>query len=65
MEMCLLIVKYMKNDKSLIKDVKNMIFEKKIAFLNDLNFLELPIKKEILSELERNEDNEIMEAWRD
>ena len=63
--MCLLIVKYMKNDKSLIKDVKNMIFEKKIAFLNDLNFLELPIKKEILSELERNEDNEIMEAWRD
>ena len=25
----------------------------------------MPIKKEILSELERNEDNEIMEAWRD
>ena len=37
----------------------------KEKLLDDLNFLELPIKKEILRELGRNEDNEIMEAWRE
>ncbi len=60
-----LIVKYMKNDKSLVNDIRKMSNEKKVKLLSDMTFLELPIKKEILRELGRNEDNEIMEAWRD
>ena len=60
-----LIVKYMKKDDSLIDDLKEMKMVAKEKLLDDLNFLELPIKKEILRELGRNEDNEIMEAWRD
>ena len=59
-----LIVKYMKNDESLIDDVKKMNFVEKKTLFNDLSFLELPIKKNIIGELSSNEDNEIMEAWR-
>ena len=59
-----LIVKYMKNDKSLIDDVKKMNVEKKKKLLNDLAFMELPIKKIIIDELGQNEDSEIMNAWR-
>ena len=43
-----LIVKYMKNDESLIDDVKKMNFVEKKTLFNDLSFLELPIKKKIL-----------------
>ena len=59
-----LIVKYMKNDNSLIDDVKKMNDEKKKKLLNDLVFMELPIKKIIIDELGQNEDSEIMNAWR-
>ena len=59
-----LIVKYMKNDKSLIDDVKKMNDEKKKKLLNDLVFMELPIKKIIIDELGQNEDSEMMNAWR-
>ena len=60
------IIKYMKDDDdSLIEDVKKMNIEKKNKLINDLNFLELPIKKDIINELGCNEDNEMMEAWRD
>ncbi len=59
-----LIVKYMKNDKSLIDDVKKMNVEKKKKLLNDLVFMELPIKKIIIDELGQNEDSEMMNAWK-
>ena len=60
-----LIIKYMKNDVSLIEDVKKMSLEGRNKLIDDLTFLELPIKKDVLSELCHNEDNEMMEAWRD
>ena len=58
------IVKYMKNDDSLMKDMKSMNKEERIRLLDDLSFLELPVKKDVIYELVRNEDNEMMEAWR-
>ena len=60
----LLIAKYMNNDESLLNDIKKMDNEKKKRLLSDLDFLELPIKKDIMSELGCNEDNELMEIWR-
>ena len=59
-----LIVKYMKNDKSLQEDLKKMNFEKKSKLLDDLNFLELPIKKKVIKLIECNEDALKMDAWR-
>ena len=59
------IVKYMKDDECLIDDLKKMNLATKEKLLDDLNFLELPIKKEFVKELGHNEDNEIMEAWRE
>ena len=59
-----LIVKYMKNDKSLEEDIRNMSSEKKVKLLGDMAFLELPIKKGIIIKICHNEDNDIMEAWR-
>ena len=59
-----LIVKYMKEDYSLIDDLKKMNLITKEKLLDDLNFLELPIKKEFVKELGQNEDSEIMNAWR-
>ena len=58
------IVKYMKDDECLIDDLKKMNLATKEKLLDDLNFLELPIKKEFVKELGHNEDNEIMEAWK-
>ena len=60
-----LIVKYMKDDKSLEEDLKKMNMTMKQQLIRDLSFLELPIKKDLIKQLEWNEDNEIMEAWRD
>ena len=63
MEMSILIVKYMKDDNSLEKNLKLMSYEKKSKLLDDLSYLELPIKKDMLNVIYRNDDNEIMEAW--
>ena len=63
MDMSILIVKYMKDDNSLEEDLKLMSYEKKSKLLDDLSYLELPIKKDILNVIYRNDDNEIMEAW--
>ena len=59
-----LIVKYMKDDDSFIEDVRKMEKDKIFMLIEDLSFLSLPIK-ETIKHLGRNEDNEIMEAWRD
>ena len=59
------IAKYMKNDMSLIEDIEKMDFEKKEQLFDDLSFLELPIKREIIKHIGCNEDNKIMEAWRE
>ena len=61
--MSILIVKYMKDDNSLEKNLKLMSYEKKSKLLDDLSYLELPIKKDMLNVIYRNDDNEIMEAW--
>ncbi len=59
------IVKYMNDDDdSLIEDVKKMSIEKRNKFFDDLGFLELPLKKDIIMALSKNKDNEMMEAWR-
>ena len=52
----------MKDDKSLEEDLKLMSYEKS-KLLDDLSYLELPIKKDILNVIYRNDDNEIMDAW--
>ncbi len=59
-----LIVKYMNDDDSLIEDVKKMSIEKRRKLIKDLNFLQLPIKYNFFNEIGRNEDNEMMETWR-
>ena len=59
-----LIIKYMKNDQTLLDDIKEMTYEQKKKFLGDLSSLELPLKKKIIECIGCNEDNEIMEAWR-
>ena len=59
-----LIVKYMKDDKSLEEDLKKMSFEKIRNFIDDLDFLNLPIKKDVIKQLGCNDDYDIMEAWR-
>lgn len=59
-----LIAKYMKNDKSLNEDIERMNINEKKEFLNDLNWAELPIKMEFVKKMSCNEENEIMEAWR-
>lgn len=59
-----LIMKYMKNDKSLNEEVKKMPTEKKMRLLNDLVFLELPVKKDVMKQIGKDEDNEMMAAWR-
>ncbi len=63
MDMSILIVKYMKDDKSLEEDLKLMSYEKKSKLLDDLSYLELPIKKDMLNVIYRSDDNEIMDAW--
>lgn len=55
-----LVVKYMKNDKSLINDIKKMNIENKKKFLYDLEFFELPIKSIFISELV---EKSIKEIW--
>ena len=62
MDMSILIVMYMKDDNSLEEDLKLMSYEKS-KLLDDLSYLELPIKKDMLNVIYRNDDNEIMEAW--
>ena len=52
----------MKDDKSLEEDLKLMSYEKS-KLLDDLSYLELPIKKDILNVIHRGDDNEIMDAW--
>ena len=59
-----LIVKYMKDDESLIEDLKKMSFEEVRSFVDDLDFLNLPIKKDIIKQLGCNGDYDMMEAWR-
>ena len=59
-----LIVKYMNDDESLIDDMKKMSNKKRNRLIEEMSFLELPIKKDIIREICRNEDNEMMEAWR-
>ena len=59
-----LMIKYMKNDKSLIEDLKSMKMEEKKKLLANLSFFELPVKKNILCKISFESDNEIMEAWR-
>ena len=41
-----------------------MNFEKRSKLLNCLTFLELQVKKDYITQIGCNEDNEIMEAWR-
>ena len=60
-----LIEKYMNDDMSLIDDVKKMTYEERSRFLDDLQFFHLPIKKNLIKEIDCSEDNRIMEAWRD
>ena len=62
MDMSILIVKYIKDDNSLEEDLKLMNYEKS-KLLDDLSYLELPIKKDMLNVIYRSDDNEIMEAW--
>ena len=62
MDMSILIVKYMKDDNSLEEDLKLMSYEKS-KLLDDLSYLELPIKKDMLNVIYRSDDNEIMDAW--
>ena len=64
------IVKYMNNNNDylnddLIDDLKKMSSEKKNKLIENLAWLKLPIKKNFVREICRNEDNEIMEAWRE
>ena len=59
-----LVYKYMEEDNSLNQDIKKMDNEKRSNLLDDLSFLKLPIKKDFVKELGHNEDNEIMEAWK-
>ena len=47
-DMSILIVKYMKDDNSLEEDLKLMSYEKS-KLLDDLSYLELPIKKDMLN----------------
>ena len=54
----------MEEDNSLNQDIKKMDNEKRSNLLDDLSFLKLPIKKDFVKELGHNEDNEIMEAWK-
>ena len=60
-----LIEKYMNDDMSLIDDVKKMTYEERSRFLDDLQFFYLPIKKNLIKEIDCSKDNRIMEAWRD
>ena len=46
-----LIVKYMKDDESLIEDMKKMRIEERSRFLDELSYLELPIKMVFISHL--------------
>ena len=55
----------MNNYEGLVCDLKKMSNEKRSHLLNDLSYLDLPIKKEFVKELGCNKDNEIMEAWRE
>ena len=59
-----LIMKYMNKDKSLEEEIKKMNNDKRSKLIDDLSYLELPIKGEIIKQIGCNEDNEIMEAWR-
>ena len=59
-----LIVKYMKNDTSLVENVKEMNANQKNNLIKELDFLELPIKHEICCHLYEDKDNATMEAWR-
>ncbi len=60
-----LIVKYMKDDESLEEDLKKMNTEKINKLIKDLSFFELPIKEDFVKEIGYNEDNKMMEAWRE
>ena len=59
-----LIVKYMKNDISIKEDIRPMSNEKRAKLIDDIGFLELPIKKDIIKEIGYSDYNEIMDAWR-
>ena len=59
-----LIVKYMKNDKSLNEDIKKMKNQEKTKLIEELCFLELPVKNAFVSNLSMNRDAEIIETWK-
>ena len=61
-----LIVKYMKNDKSLEEDIRKMSNKKRTKLIDDLSLLELPIKK-VINQRGSNgdkQDNIMIEAWK-
>ena len=60
-----LIVKYMRNDESLATNLKNMTFEEKNQLIDDLSFFEVPVKKDMIKQIECNDDSKVMEAWRE
>ena len=60
-----LIVNYMQDDDSIDENIKNMSSEERIKLFYDLCYLELPIKKYILHNINSNDDNGIMNAWND
>ena len=60
-----LIVNYMQDDDSIDENIKNMSSTTRIKLFYDLCYLELPIKKDILHNINCNDDNEIMNAWND
>ena len=60
-----LIVKYMNDDDSLADDLNMMSGDKRSKLIDDLDFLNLPIKKNVLKHISRYEDNEMMEVWKD
>ena len=59
-----LIAKYMKDDYSLNEDLKKLDNEEKSQFLYSLGFLKLPIISSFLKQIRLNNENEIIEAWR-
>ncbi len=60
-----LIVKYMNDDESLIDELKKLNTEQRGKLIDDMSLLELPIKSDVVRQIGRNDDNEMMEAWRD
>ena len=59
-----LIVQYMNNDERMLNKIKGKSLKWRMRLIDDLNSLELPIKNKFIKELYKNDDNEMMEAWK-